>query len=132
MRITKLKYISAFAIVCAITMVFVHMLIPHSHNSCLDEQDSQCCTSEIRYSEDINDTDSHYHCIITNSAYQKDTTKEINSNLIVLSAEHWGYIYSPIDLPLTQKPEVFAVFSDNLTLEFISQKLPNRAPPRIA
>lgn len=130
MRITRIKGISALATLCAVVMIFLHMVIPHSHKPCSNEEgEDKCISYYAKLSQISSDTGSHYHCMIINSVYQNDSAKRSDTNLQILAVQHWGYTYSPIVLPTISVLEYLLVFGENHRLKFISQKLQNRAPP---
>ena len=131
MRITKLKKISIIATICAIAMIFAHMIIPHSHNSCHSKDDS-CCTISSSFSQGEQIPEGHLHCIISNTVFQQDTNYELNSILLILAVEHWGYVYSPSDLPLILNLDYNHKFTEDVALKLFVRRLPSRAPPTFA
>lgn len=130
MRITKLRVASSYMIFCAIIMIFAHIVIPHSHNTCYDSQNEQsnaCCNQEL--SEQSNHDGTHHNCMIKNIVYQQDSQKDGDLHLIALSVEHFGHTYSP-RIPILETGVNFRIpLSNTIIQRYIFKKLPQRAPP---
>ncbi len=131
MRITKLKNISIVGIICALIMIFAHIVIPHIHSDVHSHNhscDHSLCQSHITQSP-IEDGHAH-KCMIADVVYHPDSSKDTDYILAILDVEDFGYTYNP-DYAEEEIIEKFFPLTIPLNILIVSKDLPFRAPPFI-
>lgn len=138
MKIDRLQRLSLFMIVCALAMIFAHIIIPHYCDLCCNSHDNitteNHCSNESLFVVDTNSHSglNHHHCNITNIAYRSDSNRALAANLTLFCEELFDFtnIYSKIFCVKIKKQFILDI--NYIITNYARLELPRRAPPVLA
>ena len=121
-------------IIFAISMIFAHMLVSHTHYVDCHESNIK---NNISHFDNISfsETASHHghsHCIITDIAYYQNHTQPILADAFIFVSQNFEYTYLLINSDENTDYEYHNVKSEKIILKRYSKGLSFRAPPIVA